>query len=497
MVAHRSSLVDELGQDSHDALLVDLLHGAGELVDEALVVAQIVTEQLLDAQQLAGVVAAGLGKGLELLAHGVVDLKSVAGVVDAADVVEPAGEDEAEALERTRHPNLLRNGGHDELGDLARCVQSDTGDLVHDGGVGKALHESLAVLVNVDAGDIGQQGLDFLLHHLPDKLSVDGVLHDLVDVLETSKLSGVSHGRVAGVEETELVLLKLLNVVHVVDNLDADQLERRAAVAEVVLNNPLHEGLSDDGPLVLDTKLLSQRLDVVGRGAGGDAVHHGVGEVPLLADPLCELRVAETGKGCEHVAGNGTVLLHVVAGQNGKGLQTSGMAPGQCGVEEAECADGRVFFGQIVLDVWMLGLELVSVLVVVVTALRDGEGNNVRVWVCHLGNYSFPVIGSKEEGVDAPNDIGKAALGGALNDRVQVVLGGQNVAHGGIVGSQTDTADGPILLVVVLKELVNVDSQVSSVEATDSYVDDALLDVTSVISRDLHSALALPRGDGG
>ena len=230
------------------------LHSIGDLVDEALVASQVVTEEHLDTQQLPRVPAAGLGQLLQLLPHRVVDLERVAVVIDTVDVVEPGGDDEAQAAEGARHPDRLGNGRHDELGHLARGVEGDAGDLVHDGGVGEALHEGVAVLVNVDALDLGQQGLDLVLHHVPDELAVVGVLHDLVDVLEAGELARVRHGGVAGVEETQLVLLELLDVVHVLDDLDADLLEGRAAVAELVLDDPLHEGLGDDGPRVLDAK---------------------------------------------------------------------------------------------------------------------------------------------------------------------------------------------------------------------------------------------------
>ncbi|TKW53675.1 hypothetical protein CTA1_5501 [Colletotrichum tanaceti] len=492
---------DVLGQGGHDAVLGDELHAVGDLVDEALVGAQVVAEEDLDAEQLARVVAAGGGEGLQLVAHGVVDVEGVAVVVDAAEVEEPGGGDEAQAAEGPRGPDLLGDGGHDELRDLAGGAEGDAGDAVHDGRVGEALHEGVAVAVNVDAVDGGQQGLDLVLHHLPDELAVDGVLHDLVDVLEAGELARVGHGGVAGVEQAELVLLELLDLVDALDDLDADLFKGRAAVGELVLDDPLHKGLGDDGPGVLDAEGVGQRRDVLGRGARGDAVDHGVGEGALVGDPAGDGRVAEAGEGLEHVARDGAVLLHVVAGHDGEGPQPAGVAPGHGGVEEAKGAEGLVRVLEVVADVRVVGLQLVGVLVVVVAALGDGQGDDVGVLVGHLGDDGLAVVGGVEERVDAADDGGGAALGGALDDGVEVVLGGEDVAHGGVVGPQADAADGPVALAVLLHQLVDVDGEVGAVEAADADVDDALLDgVAAAVRRRPHDAVAillLLRGDDG
>ncbi|KAI6754540.1 hypothetical protein HG530_012292 [Fusarium avenaceum] len=488
-----SFLFDVLGDGLHDTILGDELHGLGHFIQEALVTSQIVTEEFLDTEDGTGVLATLLSQSLQLLAHGVIDLELVALVVNSVDVDEPTSSNETQTSEGASTPDVLGDGRHDELRDLAGGVEGDTGNLVHDGGVGETLHQGVTVLVDIDTRDVGQKGLDLLLHHLPDKLAVDGVLHNLVDVLEASKLSWVSHGGVTGVEKAKLVLLELLDIVNVMDDLDTDLLEGRAAVGELVLNNPLHERLGHNGPSVLDAEVLGERRDVVLGGAGGDAVNHGVGESALLGDPLGKLRVAELGEGHQHVAGDGTVLLHVVAGQNSEGLEAIGVTPGQGSVEEAECADRGVFvlLLDIVLDIGVLVYQLMGILVVVVATLSNSERDDMGIGVSHLGDNGLAVIGGKDEGVDAADDVGEAALCGALDDCVEVVLGVQDIAHGSIVGSQADTADGPIALAMLLEQLVDVDGQMGSVETADTDVDDALLEGLAVVGGDLHLLVSL------
>lgn len=194
--------------------------------------------------------------GLELLDHGVVDGEGLAGIVNAAVVAEPGGGYESEAAERSVGNDLLGDAGHDELGDLAGTTKADTGKLVLEGGVGETAQEGVDVVIDADTRDLGKERLDFLVHHVDDELAVDGVADNLVDVGEASELTGVSHGGVATVKEAELDHLVLLDLVHVGNDLDTSLLERWAAIDELVLENPLVEGLGDNGPGILNTEVL-------------------------------------------------------------------------------------------------------------------------------------------------------------------------------------------------------------------------------------------------
>lgn len=291
-----SRLVNVLGESGHDTVLGDKLHSGGHFVNESLVTAQVVTEKRLDAEELVGLETTSLGLGLELLDHRVVDEELVASIIDTVDVAEPGGSNETETAEVVLTPDLLGDRRHDELRDLARSTETDTRKLVHDGGVREALHKSVAVLVNVDAGDVGQKRLDFLVHHLLNELAVDGIVDDLVDVLETSELTSVTESRVGTVEQTQLVHFELLDVVDILDDLNTDLLERRAAITELVLDNPLHEGLGNNWPFILNTKVFGECGNVGLFGAGSDTVDHGVGEGTLLGDPVGDFGVGEFGE---------------------------------------------------------------------------------------------------------------------------------------------------------------------------------------------------------
>jgi hypothetical protein len=187
------------------------------------------------------------------------------------------------------------------------------------------------------------------------------------------------------------------------------------------------------------------------------------------------------------VTGDGTVLLHVVAGEDGEGVEAELVTSLHTGVEETEGSLGSVLVLEIVLDVGVLGLELVGVLVVVVTGLGDGHGDDLGVGVSHLVNDSLAVVGRKEERGDGTIDVGRAAISTALNDSVEMILVLQNVAHRSIERLETNTGDGIVAHAMLLHQVVEVDGQVSSVEATDTNVDDTLLDRRTVIGGHSHS----------
>lgn len=173
---------------------------------------------------------------------------------------------------------------------------------------------------------------------------------------------------------------------------------------------------------------------------------------------------------------DGAVLLHIVAGEDSEGVETELVTSLHTGVEETEGGLGRVLVLEIVLDVGVLGLKLVSVLVVVVAGFGDGHGDDLGVGVSHLLNDSLAVVGRKEERSDGTIDVGRAAASSTLNDSVQVVLLLQDVAHGSVERLKTDTSNGVVAYAMLLHQIVEVHGQVSSVEATDTNVNNTLLD---------------------
>ena len=75
----------------------------------------------------------------------------------------------------------------------------------------------------------------------------------------------------AGIEQAQLHEFVGLDVVH---HLHAGVLERRAALREVVLQDPLLKVFADHRPGILDAEVLRHHVPVGIRGDRGNAVHH-------------------------------------------------------------------------------------------------------------------------------------------------------------------------------------------------------------------------------
>lgn len=285
-----------------------------KLGNKDLAPTQVITKEALNIQQGVGLVTALNGLCLQVLGHGVINENGLALLVDTVQETEPCGDDKYEALKVVgASHDVLSNGRHDELWQLAGAIEGETVHLVHDGRVGKTLQKGIAVLVDINTLDAGHEGLDLLVHHVVDESSEERVLENLVHIDKLGQVGSIGNGRVAGVEQTQLVALKLLDIVDVADDLDTDLLELGATANKCILHNPLGKGLGNNRPRVLDTKLLGQgELILIGR-SGSNAVHHAVGEETLAGDPIDQLGVARTSKAQQHVSGDAAIALHVVA----------------------------------------------------------------------------------------------------------------------------------------------------------------------------------------
>jgi hypothetical protein len=477
---HLSGLLNGL----HGTITLEADVSLGELLDEALITAKVVTEEVLDAEKLHWV-ALVAGNVLQLIVPGVERQREVlALLINTAEVAEPRGSGEGEAGEGATSNDLLGNGGHDELGHLARTTKADTGDLILERRVGEATDEGLDVLVDIDTRDRGKQRLDFLVHHVADVLSEDRVVDGLVNVLESSEVSRVTHSCVRGVQQTELPQLELLYVLDILDDLNANLLESGATIAELVLDNPLAERLCDDRPRILDAELVAEADNILVDSPGGDAVYHGVGESTVGREPCSDIGVVVLSEGDKHIAGDVTILLHVVARQNGERLQASLVAARQSSVYVTKESAGRRRASKIGCHVGVLSHKLVGVLVVEVTALCDGHRDDVGVWVSHLGDDSLRVVGSKQVVCDGADDTSLGSGCGTLDECVKVVLGNESVPHLSVEGLHTDTADCPVLGLELLKKAVDVNCQMGTVETTDTDVDNSMLDAGTVVGRD-------------
>jgi translation elongation factor EF-1alpha len=126
-------------------------------------------------------------------------------------------------------------------------------------------------------------------------------------------------------------------------------------------------------------------------------------------------------------------------------------------------------------------LKLMCVFIHVVTTLGNSHGDDVGVGVRHLLNNGLTVVRCEQVVGDTSDDARTGTFCVAFNHCVEVVLLRKSVAHGSSEWLKIHTADRPVLDIELLKKRVDVDRQMSSVEAANSYVDNALLDILSLV----------------
>nr|WP_262983388.1 hypothetical protein [Arthrobacter sp. NamB2] len=181
--------------------------------------------------------------------------------------------------------------------------------------IGQPVQQGVPVLLQVDAGHLGQQG-----HHLVEEgreeVPHQRVAHGLHRGPVSEEETVEPESAVPGIEHPGLHRFERLDVV---DELHPDLVQRGPAVAELVLDDPLRERLREDRPPVVHAESLGHGVALLRRRRGRDAVHHAGREGSLAVDPVPEVLVAQPGERDDGRAGSPSPVLHVVAGQHREG----------------------------------------------------------------------------------------------------------------------------------------------------------------------------------
>ena len=125
----------------------------------------------------------------------------------------------------------------------------------------------------------------------------------------------------------------------------------------------------------------------------------------------------------------------------------------------------------------------------VVSALGDGEGDDLGGRVGDLGDDGVGVVGGVkvvDDGSDDADLLGAVEM--ALEQRVQAILGPQHVAHSLLGRHHPDAADAPILGLARSHQSVEVHGFVSTVKASDAEVHDSGGDGRAVVGTEVGQA---------
>ena len=97
------------------------------------------------------------------------------------------------------------------------------------------------------------------------------------------------------------------------DELDADRLERRASLREVVLQNPLAEGFAHHWRGIVDAEFIGDERDLARSRGRRDAIDHAAWKGDIVGDPVVRVVIASPGEAQNRIAGDMAVLGQVVA----------------------------------------------------------------------------------------------------------------------------------------------------------------------------------------
>ena len=253
----------------------------------------------------------------------------------------------------------------------------------------------------------------------------------------------VGERQVAAVEQADLHLLVGRDVV---GELHADLFPGRAPSAEMIFQHPLHEGFADHRPGVFHAVPLGQLAAVGGAGHRGDAVDHGVGKADVRRDPARQPRVEPFGEGQQRLARHLAVVREVVAGHHGERRHACVAAPPQSLAEKAEDPARGPRVGQVVAHQRQLGEELAAAIVDAVAAFGDGQRDDADGRLGKLFQQRLGAVLGEQHAADGADHANLGVrLVAQLVEGVEVVLGGQGVAHGAVVAAQAGAADRPVV----------------------------------------------------
>mmetsp|Transcript_4003 Transcript_4003/g.11401 ORF Transcript_4003/g.11401 Transcript_4003/m.11401 type:complete len:218 (-) Transcript_4003:892-1545(-) len=200
-----------------------------------------------------------------------------------------------------------------------------------------------------------------------------------VDKRNPKKCRRVAEGGMTTIQDTDLHELPFRDVVnerHVVE-----QLQLGPAEGEVVFQHPLPVRLAEHRGGVLESQLGLDVQPLLVRRGGRDPIDHAVGTGHVGRHPGGEVGIDLGGEAEQHAPNDPAVVGDVVATEDGEGTD-SGLAAHPEGLEDhPERRLGSVGVDDVVLNLWMVGIELS--IVEKVTALRDGEGDYLNVGAGH------------------------------------------------------------------------------------------------------------------
>ncbi len=425
------------------------------------------------------------------------DLDGLPLLVDALGVARPTGDHRRGQGHRTAGVEVGAHHGDQPLRNPVGRLGAQARHGVPDLRVGEALDQCPLVVREIDSGHRLQGGSGLLVHVAQQESGEQRVLRDVVDESVSAEVADVAEGLVARVEQPQLHQLVRGDVV---DHLHAGVLERRPTEGERILQRPLGERFRGDGPGVLEVVPCGELVDDVGCGDGGDAIHHRVGELRVVRDPLRQCGILQSRERGEGRPSDVSVPFDVVARHDRERREPAVLATGQGLADESEGGARHGARRQIGPYGGVLGVELAGGGREVVAALGHGERDDAGVGVRELLDHRLGIVRREEVLGDGSDDRGvPRAVGVPERQGVEAVLSVHDVLHATITRQHAHAADSPARrgVDVAAQQPIHVHRLVGAVEPADTEVHDAGGDRGPVVSRHVDVVGKSVEGGGG
>ncbi len=175
-------------------------------------------------------------------------------------------------------------------------------------------------------------------------------------------------------------------------HLCAHQFPRWSALYEVVFDHPLFEGFRHYRPSIIDSELLFDQGAMLIGCCGSNAIDHAVWKCALLNQPVPKNGIPQLGERRQHLLGNFTVALDVVA-RHQRERRKPPCTPAIEGLQEiSKRTAGFMRVSEIILNVRILLVQISGRLINIVSAFRNRKRNNPGLGGCHLFNYLLGIV---------------------------------------------------------------------------------------------------------
>ena len=323
--------------------------------------------------------------------------------------------------------------------------------------------------MEIDARHRRHDGNNLFMLELGEEPADQRVRHRLVDEVDVEERGRIGDRGMPAIEDADLHQFVGRDVI---DEHDADILQRRPAGGKTVFDDPLPEAFAEHRPFVRDVEQLGRELPLPIRRGRGDAVDHAVRKRDMRRDPVGEGRIREPRQPDQRILRDVAVARYVVARHHRERFDAA--LPPEPEPRQDDSEDGSRILRRrgVGCDRGMARIEDAGCRVDEVAALRDRQRHDADRRIGELFDQRGPVAGRQVVDHRRRHPPGRA-VGLLLDHGRQPVLRGELLAGDGIRRHHAGADDRPVVVTSHAEQVVEIDGLMRAVKIADSEMQDA------------------------